>query len=184
MPRGVTVADWPVLVGGMTEDEFWPVPPQPASAVSAKTHAAIVARIVLRCLRPVRTRPARPNAGELKPNHRNIGISGVLRNAPTVGVPVLMLIVVVAAEPFTFSEAGAKLHCAFAGRFEQAKLTAPWKPDTGVTLRPTLAAWPWVTLTDAGFRVRAISGDALVPPLVPDPDPVEPLPELELPVGL
>jgi len=86
-----------------------------------------------------------------------------------------MLIVVVAAAPLTFSDAGAKLHCAFAGKFEQVKLTAPWKPDSGVTLRPRLAAWPWVTLTDEGLSARAISGDTVVPPLVPDPDPVEPL---------
>src|SRR5215469_10384967 len=187
------LADWPVVVGGMTEDEFCPVPPQAARAASVNTHAAVVARTVSRRLRPVRTSPARPNAEELKPNHRNNGISGLLRNAPTVGAAVLMLMVAVAAEPLRFSEAGAKLHCAFAGRFEQVKLTAPWNPDSGVTLRPTRAAWPGVTVTDAGFSARAISGDALVPPLVPDTDPVEPLdpfdpveplPELELPVKL
>ena len=111
--------------GGVAEADFCPVPPQATRAASMRRPANVVASSLLRRLRPVQTNPASPNAGEPKPNQRKSGFAESLRKAPTVLAPVLMLIVVVAAEPLTFSDAGAKLHCAFAGRFEHWKLTAP-----------------------------------------------------------
>ena len=65
-----------------------------------------------------------------------------------------------AAVPDTVMVAGLKLQLAFAGRPEQANVTAPEKPAAPVTLMGALTVWPALTvsvvlLPPSGARVNA-----------------------------